>query len=149
MSENIHIFSDGACRGNPGPGGWGVLLCFNGVEKELRGAEAETTNNRMELLGAIMGLEALTRPCAVVLSTDSKYVKDGLTLWLADWKKRDWKTSQKKPVKNRDLWMRLDTACHPHRIRVEWIKGHSGHEQNERVDQLANRAIDEMLTGVS
>lgn len=145
MSEKIHIYSDGACRGNPGPGGWGTLLVFNGTEKELYGAEADTTNNRMELMGAIMGLESLTRSCEVVLTTDSTYVKNGITEWIENWKKKGWKTAAKKPVKNKDLWQRLDEACQPHAIKWEWVKGHSGHDENERVDQLANKAIDEMM----
>lgn len=145
MTDKIHIYSDGACRGNPGPGGWGVLLKYNGSEKELYGAEADTTNNRMELMAAIMGLEALTRPCEVILTTDSKYVMQGITEWLAGWKQRNWKTAAKKPVKNQDLWMRLDAACKPHKIEWEWVKGHSGHDENEQVDQLANKAIDELM----
>ena len=145
MPDKIHIYSDGACRGNPGPGGWGVLLKYNGSEKELYGAETDTTNNRMELMGAIMGLEALTRPCEVILTTDSKYVMQGITEWLDGWKQRNWKTAAKKPVENQDLWMRLDKACQSHKIKWEWVKGHSGHDENEQVDQLANRAIDEML----
>ena len=145
MSETIYIFSDGACRGNPGPGGWGTLLKYNLIEKELYGAEAESTNNRMELMGAIMGLEALTKSSDVVLTTDSKYVKNGITKWMADWKLRGWKTAAKKPVKNKDLWLRLNEACQTHQITWKWVKGHSGHEENERADELANKAIDEML----
>lgn len=147
MSETIHIFSDGACRGNPGPGGWGTLLKYNSTEKELYGAETETTNNRMELMGAIMGLEALIGECDVVLTTDSQYVMKGITEWMDGWKSRGWKTAAKKPVKNKDLWLRLDEACSPHQIKWEWVKGHSGHDENERVDQLANKAIDEMFAG--
>ncbi len=145
MSEKIRIYSDGACRGNPGPGGWGALLCYNGKEKELYGMAAETTNNRMELTAAIMGLEALARPSAVVLTTDSQYVRNGITEWLGKWKKNNWKTAGKKPVKNRDLWLRLDRACQPHRIQWQWVRGHSGHRENERADRLANKAIDELL----
>ena len=145
MSETIYIFSDGACRGNPGPGGWGTLLKYNLIEKELYGAEAESTNNRMELMGAIMGLEALTKSSDVVLTTDSKYVKNGITKWMADWKLRGWKTAAKKPVKNKDLWLRLNEACQTHQITWKWVKGHSGHEENERADELANKAIDEMF----
>ncbi len=145
MSEKIRIYSDGACRGNPGPGGWGALLCYNGKEKELYGMAAETTNNRMELTAAIMGLEALARPSAVVLTTDSQYVRNGITEWLGKWKKNNWKTAGKKPVKNRDLWLRLDQACQPHRIQWQWVRGHSGHRENERADRLANKAIDELL----
>lgn len=144
-AERVKIFTDGACRGNPGPGGWGALLCFNGNEKELRGAEAQTTNNRMELTAAIMGLEALKRPCHVVLTTDSQYVKNGITLWLSEWKRRGWKTANRKQVKNVDLWQRLDAVVTQHDIDWQWVKGHSGHTENDRVDQLANRAIDEML----
>ena len=146
MSEKIHIYSDGACRGNPGPGGWGTLLKYNSTEKELYGAEEETTNNRMELMGAIMGLEALTKEdCQVVLTTDSQYVMKGITEWMDNWKSRNWKTAAKKPVKNQDLWQRLDEACQKHQIEWQWVKGHSGHTENEIVDQLANKAIDEML----
>ncbi len=145
MAKQIQVFSDGACRGNPGPGGWGTLLKYNGTEKELYGAEANTTNNRMELMAAIQGLEALNQPCEVVVTTDSQYVKNGITQWLADWKARNWKTAAKKPVKNQDLWMRLDDAVKRHTsVSWEWVKGHSGHDENERVDLLANRAIDEM-----
>ena len=141
----VELFTDGACRGNPGPGGWGVLLRFQNTEKELYGAEPNTTNNRMELLAAIMGLEALNRNCRVVLTTDSQYVKNGITEWLENWKANGWKTSGKKPVKNLDLWQRLDKAASEHDVEWHWVKGHSGHEENERADQLANRAIDELL----
>jgi ribonuclease HI len=145
-AENeVKIFTDGACRGNPGPGGWGVLLKYNSTEKELRGAEPQTTNNRMELTAAIMALEALKRPCKITLTTDSQYVKHGITEWLKDWKLRGWKTANKKQVKNVDLWQRLDAAVAQHDINWEWVKGHSGHPDNDRVDQLANLAIDEML----
>ena len=147
MTKNIEIYSDGACRGNPGPGGWGTLLKCNGTEKELYGAEPETTNNRMELMGAIMGLEALTEVCEVTVTTDSTYVKKGITEWIENWKNKGWKTAAKKPVKNKDLWQRLDEACKPHDISWQWVKGHSGHDENERVDQLANKAIDEMFAG--
>lgn len=149
MSARIQIYSDGACRGNPGPGGWGALLCYNGTERELSGAVTDTTNNRMELLAAIMGLEALTRPSAVALTTDSQYVKNGITDWLAKWKKNNWQTAAKRPVKNRDLWLRLDRACQPHRIEWQWVRGHSGHQQNERADRLANKAIDDFLRGAA
>jgi len=147
VTEHVEIFTDGACRGNPGPGGWGVLLRFNGVEKTLKGSEAETTNNRMELMAAISALEALTQPCKVKLTTDSKYVLQGLTEWLPNWKKRNWKTAAKKPVKNVDLWQRLDSATQAHEIDWHWVKGHSGHDENELADQLANEAVDEMLAG--
>ena len=149
MSARIQIYSDGACRGNPGPGGWGALLCYNGTERELSGAVTDTTNNRMELLAAIMGLEALTRPAAVTLTTDSQYVKNGITDWLAKWKKNNWQTAAKRPVKNRDLWLRLDRACQPHRIEWQWVRGHSGHRENERADRLANQAIDDVLRGAA
>ena len=148
MMDKITIFTDGACRGNPGPGGWGAILRKDDHEKELYGAERDTTNNRMELMAAIQALEALKRPCEVILTTDSQYVKNGITEWLASWKRRGWKTSDKKPVKNQDLWQRLDAAVQRHKpnIHWKWIKGHSGHEENERADQLANRAIEEMLS---
>jgi ribonuclease HI len=144
--DKVVIHTDGACRGNPGPGGWGAILESGDHEKELYGAEAETTNNRMELIAAIMALESLKRPCDVTLATDSVYLKKGMTEWLTNWKRRDWKTSGKKPVKNKDLWQRLEKAVERHRLRWRWIKGHSGHPENERADQLANRAIDEMLS---
>ena len=139
------IFTDGACRGNPGPGGWGVLLRHNGHEKTLYGAEAETTNNRMELMAAIQGLESLTRPCRVHLTTDSQYVQKGIQEWMDGWKRRGWKTAAKKPVKNVDLWKRLDAATSGHDIQWHWVRGHTGHPENERVDALANQAIDELL----
>ena len=148
MSAEItetEIFTDGACRGNPGPGGWGVLLRHNGHEKTLYGAEAETTNNRMELMAAIQALESLTRPCRVRLTTDSQYVQKGIQEWLAGWKRRGWKTAARKPVKNVDLWKRLDAAANGHEISWHWVRGHSGHAENELADTLANQAIDEML----
>ena len=141
----VEIFTDGACRGNPGPGGWGVLLRYNRKEKKLYGGEPDTTNNRMELLAAIKGLEALKRPCAVRLTTDSLYVKNGLTEWLPNWKQRGWKTAAKKPVKNADLWQRLEAAVDRHDVEWRWVRGHSGHAENEIVDQLANQGIDELL----
>ncbi len=141
----VEIFTDGACRGNPGPGGWGVLLRYNRKEKQLYGGELNTTNNRMELLAAIKGLEALKRPCAVRLTTDSQYVKNGLTEWLPNWKQRGWKTAAKKPVKNADLWQRLEAAVDRHDVEWRWVRGHSGHAENEMVDQLANQGIDELL----
>jgi len=140
----VEIFTDGACRGNPGPGGWGALLRYQSVEKELYGSEAETTNNRMEMMAAIMALESLTKTSAVELTTDSQYVMKGITEWLEGWKKRGWKTAARKPVKNVDLWQRLDAVTSKHRINWHWVKGHSGHQENERVDELANLAIDEM-----
>ena len=141
---DVEIFTDGACRGNPGPGGWGALLRYGGREKELCGGEAQTTNNRMELMAAIRALESLKRPCSVQLTTDSSYVRNGIMEWLPNWKKRGWKTAAKKPVKNADLWQRLDRAAQAHRISWHWVKGHSGHPENERADQLANRGIDEL-----
>jgi ribonuclease HI len=148
MSEVVEIFTDGACRGNPGPGGWGVVLRYKGKEKEFYGGEAETTNNRMELTAAIMGLESLKRHCKVELTTDSQYVRLGITEWIAGWKKRGWKNSAKKPVKNIDLWQRLDQIAVKHQVEWHWVKGHSGHDENERADALANRGIDE-LTGIN
>jgi len=139
------IYTDGACRGNPGPGGWGAILRYNGHEKTLYGAEPMTTNNRMELMAAIQALESLKRPCKVRLTTDSQYVQKGISEWLANWKRRGWKTAAKKPVKNADLWMRLDEAVADHDIRWEWVRGHSGHPENELADSLANQAIDELL----
>ncbi|ANB18146.1 ribonuclease HI [Dokdonella koreensis] len=139
MSE-VEVFTDGACLGNPGPGGWGALLRRGATERELSGGEAATTNNRMELMAAIRGLEALTRPCRVTLYTDSQYVQRGIEEWLPRWQARGWKTSDGKPVKNRDLWERLAAACQPHRLRWQWVRGHAGHVENERVDQLARAA---------
>jgi ribonuclease HI len=143
--DKVSIYTDGACRGNPGPGGWGAILFYGEREKELYGGESQTTNNRMELMAAISALEALKRPCEVTLTTDSEYVRKGITEWLQAWKRRGWKTADKKPVKNQDLWERLDRAAATHQVRWEWIKGHSGHSENERADALANRAIDELL----
>ncbi len=143
--DKVEIYTDGACRGNPGPGGWGAILRAGTNEKELCGAERETTNNRMELMAAIIALESLKRPCEITLTTDSQYVRKGITEWIVNWKRRGWKTADKKPVKNQDLWMRLEEATHKHQIHWKWIKGHSGHEENERADQLANRGIDELL----
>ncbi len=137
----VEIFTDGACRGNPGPGGWGVVLRYKGVEKELSGGEAETTNNRMEMMAAIAALEALKRPARVRLHTDSTYLKDGITKWIHAWKARGWKTAGKKPVKNRDLWQRLEAAIGPHEVTWFWVKGHAGHPENERADELARGAI--------
>ena len=145
-NETVEIFTDGACRGNPGPGGWGALLRYGDVDKELRGAAPDTTNNRMELTAAIRGLEALKRPCRVMLTTDSQYVKNGITQWLKDWKVRGWKTADRKPVKNIDLWQQLDALVSRHQVSWHWVEGHSGHTENERADQLANMAIDEMLS---
>lgn len=146
MSEGlVEIFTDGACRGNPGPGGWGAILRLNGTEKELYGGETLTTNNRMEMLAAINALAALKRPCRVRLTTDSKYVLQGITEWLAGWKRKQWKNSARQPVKNQDLWMELDRLATPHQIDWQWVRGHTGHPENERADRLANRAIDELL----
>jgi len=142
--DEVEIYTDGACRGNPGPGGWGVLLRYGRHEKELYGGEAETTNNRMELMAAIRALESLKRPCRVRLTTDSTYVKKGITEWLPSWKKRGWKTAARKPVKNADLWQRLDEAVQRHQVNWHWVRGHSGHPENERADELANRGIDEL-----
>ncbi|MFQ5995721.1 MAG: ribonuclease HI [Acidiferrobacterales bacterium] len=144
--DKVVIHTDGACRGNPGPGGWGAILESGEHEREFYGGELETTNNRMELTAAIRALEALKRPCEVTLVTDSEYLKKGVTEWLEQWKRRNWKTAAKKPVKNVDLWQRLDEAVSRHRVQWKWIKGHSGHTLNERADQLANRAIDELLS---
>lgn len=145
--ENIvEIYTDGACRGNPGPGGWGALLRYKGNEKTLHGGEKNTTNNRMELMAAIMALESLTRPCVVHLTTDSQYVMKGITEWMVNWKKRGWKTASRQPVKNVDLWQRLDKALAPHEVEWFWIRGHTGHPENERADQLANRGIDELVS---
>jgi ribonuclease HI len=137
----VEIFTDGACSGNPGPGGWGAVLRYGAVEKELSGGEDPTTNNRMEMMAAIMALEALKRPCQVALYTDSQYLRDGITRWLPAWKARGWKTADKKPVKNVDLWQRLEAAAASHRIEWHWVKGHAGHPENERADTLARAAI--------
>jgi ribonuclease HI len=137
----LHIFTDGACSGNPGPGGWGAILRYGDVEKELSGGEPETTNNRMELMAVIAALETLKRPMDIVLTTDSKYVLDGYTKWIHGWQLNNWKTADKKPVKNEDLWRRLIEAAKPHTIHWEWVKGHAGHAENERVDELARMAI--------
>ena len=143
--SRVELYTDGACRGNPGPGGWGALLIAGEARKELMGATLSTTNNRMELTGAIEGLNALTRGCSVRLYTDSKYVLQGITEWLPDWKARGWRTAAKKPVKNQDLWEKLDAAAGRHEIQWQWVKGHAGNEGNVRVDLLANMAIDALL----
>jgi ribonuclease HI len=135
--KHVDIHTDGACLGNPGPGGWAALLCWRGVERELSGGEPATTNNRMELMAAIAALEALKEPCNVVLTTDSQYVRQGITEWMAGWIRRGWKTSGSEPVKNRDLWERLHAAAGRHVVDWRWVKGHAGHPENERVDQLA------------
>jgi ribonuclease HI len=143
--SKIEIYTDGACRGNPGPGGWGALMLTGGKERELCGGEADTTNNRMELMAAIEGLNALKRSCEVVLYTDSTYVLKGISEWIENWKTRGWKTAARKPVKNEDLWRELDEAAGRHQIDWQWVKGHAGIEGNERADQLANRGLEEAL----
>jgi len=140
--KKVEIYTDGACRGNPGPGGWGALLRYGEIERELFGGERDTTNNRMELLAAIEALKALSQRCSVDLTTDSVYVKDGITTWLAGWKQKGWKTAARKPVKNVDLWQALDEQNQRHDVKWHWVKGHSGHAENERADELANRGID-------
>ena len=147
--KKVTIHTDGACRGNPGPGGWGALLRFGDQERELFGGEPETTNNRMELTAAIRALEALKEPCAIELYTDSKYLMDGITSWLDGWKARGWKTAAKKPVKNQDLWQSLDQLVGPHVINWHWVRGHAGHADNERADLLANKGLDATLERVS
>lgn len=142
--KNVRAFTDGACSGNPGPGGWGAVLQFGDHERELHGGAADTTNNRMELTAAIEALKALSEPCRVSLTTDSTYVKDGITQWLANWKRNGWKTAAKKPVKNQDLWQALDLETARHEIEWCWVKGHSGHIENERADRLANQGMDEV-----
>ncbi|ESS73935.1 ribonuclease H [Methyloglobulus morosus KoM1] len=144
MNEMVIIYTDGACRGNPGPGGWGAILRYKDNKKELYGGERETTNNRMELTAVINALETLTKPCQVQLHSDSKYVLQGITEWLENWKKRGWKTANKSAVKNEDLWRRLDAARLPHQIEWLWVKGHSGNNGNDRADQLANLGIDNL-----
>ena len=144
MPKYVELFTDGACKGNPGVGGWGALMRFGETEKRLFGAEAETTNNRMELMAVICSLEALTEPCSVSITTDSKYVLQGMTEWLANWKRRNWQTAAKKPVLNVDLWKRLDAAAGGHQIEWHWVKGHSGHRENEIADELANKGIEEL-----
>lgn len=143
----VEIATDGACKGNPGPGGWGALIRYGEVEKELSGGEPDTTNNRMELMAAIRALEALKRPCNVVLSTDSNYVRDGITKWIFGWQKNGWKTAAKKPVKNADLWQELLAAIKPHRIEWKWVKGHAGDPDNERADTLASDAAFAVIIG--
>ena len=142
--RQVQVFTDGACSGNPGPGGWGAVLRFGDKERELCGGADNTTNNRMELTAAIEGLRALNEPCEVVLTTDSTYVKDGITRWLANWKKNGWKTAAKKAVKNQDLWQELDHQTSRHTVQWQWVKGHSGHPENERADALANQGMDKV-----
>ena len=140
--KQVEIFTDGACKGNPGPGGWGALLRRGAAEKELSGGEADTTNNRMEMTAVIRALEALTSPCTVTLHTDSRYVIDGITKWIIGWRKNGWRNAKKEPVKNADLWQELVKAAAPHKVEWQWVKGHSGHPENERVDRLASDAAD-------
>ncbi|MCJ8190184.1 ribonuclease HI [Sphingomicrobium aestuariivivum] len=140
--QEVEIFTDGACKGNPGPGGWGAIMRSGTHEKELSGSEADSTNNRMELMAAIAALEALKRPCKVHLTTDSVYVRDGITKWIHGWKKNGWKTAAKKPVKNAELWQRLAAAASPHMVEWHWVKGHAGHPENERADELACAAAE-------
>ncbi|MCG8690933.1 MAG: ribonuclease HI [Minwuiales bacterium] len=144
MADRVEIWTDGACSGNPGPGGWGAVLRYGDREKELFGGERDTTNNRMELMAAIRALEALKRPSQVNLTTDSTYVRSGITEWIDGWKRNGWRTAAKKPVKNADLWRRLDEARKPHRIEWHWVRGHTGHPENERADELARRGIAEL-----
>lgn len=145
MSTVVEIFSDGACKGNPGPGGWGVVLRYGMQEKELFGGERDTTNNRMELTAVLRALQALTRPSEVAVYTDSQYVQKGISEWLPNWKARGWRTADKKPVKNADLWQALESAAAPHRVAWHWVRGHAGHPENERADRLANRGVDTVL----
>lgn len=142
----VEVFTDGACSGNPGPGGWGAILRWRGQERELHGGEAATTNNRMELMAAIMALETLRRPMTVDLYTDSQYVRHGITEWMRKWKKNGWKTADKKPVKNAELWLRLDEAASRHEVKWHWVRGHAGHPENERADELARLGITEIRT---
>ncbi len=141
MTDTVEVWTDGACSGNPGPGGWGVILSYKGKQKELSGGEAMTTNNRMELMGAIAALESLTRPCTVALHTDSQYLRQGITAWIHGWKKNGWKTADRKPVKNEELWKRLDAALKQHKIEWKWVKGHAGDVMNERADELARAGM--------
>ncbi len=145
MSTVVEIFTDGACKGNPGPGGWGVVLRYGMQEKELFGGERDTTNNRMELTAVLRALQALTRPSEVAVYTDSQYVQKGISEWLPNWKARGWRTADKKPVKNADLWQALEAAAAPHRVDWHWVRGHAGHPENERADRLANRGVDTVL----
>jgi len=145
--KKIEIYTDGACRGNPGPGGWGAILRYGNHERELFGGEPQTTNNRMELMAAIEALKTLKEPCEIDLTTDSQYVRKGISEWMTQWKARGWRTAAKQPVKNEDLWRALDEQASRHQIRWHWVKGHSGHKDNERADELANRGIDALTQG--
>lgn len=145
MSQIVEIYTDGACKGNPGPGGWGAWMKYGQSSKEIYGGELDTTNNRMELMAAIAALELLSRPCQVVITTDSEYLRKGVLEWMKGWKARGWKTAAKKPVKNRDLWERLDLQLSKHSIDWKWVKGHSGHPGNEKADELANKGVEEIL----
>jgi ribonuclease HI len=147
LNAPVEIFTDGACRGNPGPGGWAALLRYGDAEKLISGAAPDTTNNRMELQAAISALEVLRRPSSVAITTDSEYLRQGINQWIQKWKRNGWRTSQRKPVKNRDLWQRLDELVQQHQIEWHWVRGHSGHPENEQVDEAANVAIDRMLRG--
>ena len=142
-SNLVQIFTDGACKGNPGPGGWGAIMKYGDHMKELNGYSAETTNNIMELTAVIEALKSLTRPCNIILTTDSNYVKNGITEWIHNWKKKGWKTANKKPVKNKECWLQLDVEVQRHQIEWKWVKGHSGHPENERADELANEAVED------
>ena len=141
--NTVHIFTDGACKGNPGPGGWGAVLKYGNSVKEIKGFSPDTTNNIMELTAVIEALRSLIRPCDIIITTDSNYVKDGITDWIHSWKKKGWKTANKKPVKNKEYWQQLDVEVQRHTIDWKWVKGHSGHPENERADELANEAVDE------
>lgn len=143
--DDVEIFTDGACSGNPGPGGWGAILRSKGTEKELSGGEKDTTNNRMEMMAVIAALEAITRPCNILITTDSQYVMKGMTEWLAGWKLKNWKTANKKPVKNTDLWQRMELAAQQHKLDWQWVRGHQGHPENERADQLAVAAREQIV----
>ena len=144
MNKNIRIYTDGACRGNPGPGGWGAILIYESYRKEIHGGSLLTTNNIMELMAVIEALKIIKFTSKIIVTTDSKYVKDGITKWIFNWKQKNWKTANKKPVKNKDLWIELDNLVNKHSIQWEWVKGHSGHEENERADTLANQGIDDL-----
>lgn len=147
MADVVQIFTDGACKGNPGPGGWGALLRFGDKERRLCGGEAQTTNNRMELMAVIEALKALKRPCQVEITTDSQYVRQGITTWIHGWKRNGWRTANKQPVKNQDLWQTLDSLIQGQEVRWYWVKGHSGHPENELADQLANQGIENLRQG--